>query len=279
MVDVVSIVVAVIALLGTLAQAAVTAWFSHHSEEKKRQISLQSTFSKYHDPLHLAADELSSKLITVIQPQLASVRPRWQGTHGRLQATPEPLDDAYSETHTSFVFAQFFAWAYILRRDTEFLRPHTTPGSAGAEVIQLLARIRAILRAPSRRFHIVTGIQSAMGEISTVMVQESQDGKGQLRCIGYAAFCDKWTKDPTFRTWFHPIVEGLKDGRSEEKLVILQHLLTDLTDVLDPQHIHTAAAGHSPLFIQSCDCKKCKAAKLRSPNSPHDLKRHFDFKH
>ncbi|KIK54559.1 hypothetical protein GYMLUDRAFT_48704 [Collybiopsis luxurians FD-317 M1] len=297
MVDVVSIVVAVLALLGTIAQAVVTAWFNHHSEEKKRQISLRSTFSKYHDPLHLAADDLSLKLITIIPSSPSdTVTPMpsvaWQGPSLVQRGTYEgqqgaayqdweiavPLNDRYSETHTCFVFAQFFAWVYILRRDTEFLRPHTTLGSAGAEVIQLLARIRAALRSPSRRFLIVTGIQSAMGEISTVMVQESQDGKGQLRCIGYAAFCDRWTKDPVFRSWFHPIVEGVRDGTSEEKLVILQHLLTDLLNILDPEHIHTTAAGYSPKILRSCTCKMCASAKSRIPLSQYHTQRRSDIK-
>ncbi|KAF9068221.1 hypothetical protein BDP27DRAFT_1327553 [Rhodocollybia butyracea] len=210
MVDVISIVVAVVALLGTLAQAALTGWFSLHSEDKKRQDILRATFSKYHDPLHLAADDLS---------------------HLRDRPVEDPGAQGYSVMHTSFVFAQFFAWVNILRRDTEFLRPHTTSGSAGADVMELLARIRSVLRSGYHpRFQIATGVQSAMGEIATA--PESSDGKGQLRCIGFAAFCEKWRSDSEFQAWFDPIVQGIRDLSSQtnapvasDRLMILQHLL------------------------------------------------------
>jgi len=208
MVDVISIVVAVVALLGTLAQAALTGWFSLHSEDKKRQDILRATFSKYHDPLHLAADDATGPY-------------------------EDPGAQGYSVMHTSFVFAQFFAWVNILRRDTEFLRPHTTSGSAGGDVMELLARIRSVLRSGYHpRFQIATGVQSAMGEIATA--PESSDGKGQLRCIGFAAFCEKWRSDSEFQAWFDPIVQGIRDLSSQtnaqvasDRLLILQHLLSD----------------------------------------------------
>ncbi|KAE9391043.1 hypothetical protein BT96DRAFT_980028 [Gymnopus androsaceus JB14] len=221
MVDIVSIVVAVVALLGTVAQAALTGWFGIHSDEKKRQDSLRATLSKYHDPLHLAADDLSVKLINIISYGFASAVTRGYS---------DPSVQAYSVIHTSFkfVFAQFFAWVNILRRDTEFLRPHTIPGSAGAEVIQLLSRIQSVLRSGYQsRFQIATGIQSAMGEIATV--PESPDGRGQLRCIGFAKFCDRWRTEPDFKDWFNPIIHGIgamanRNILADERLMILQHL-------------------------------------------------------
>ncbi|KAF9065630.1 hypothetical protein BDP27DRAFT_1424608 [Rhodocollybia butyracea] len=224
-VNIISIAVAVVALIGTVTQAALAGWFnlhsekrkrqdSHLSEEKKRQESLRATPPKYHDPLHLAADDLSVKLINIISYGFA---------HELAQNTYTSHDDpgveGYSVKHTSFAFAQFFAWVHILRRDTEFLRPHTTPGSAGADVIKLLARIRSVLRSGFQpRFQIATGVQSAMGEIATT--SDSPDGTGQLRCIGYAAFCEKWAKEPAFRTWFDPIVRGVRDLARQPKDVI-----------------------------------------------------------
>ncbi|KAJ3919793.1 hypothetical protein F5877DRAFT_77716 [Lentinula edodes] len=254
MVDVISIVVAVLALLGTIAQAALSAFFGIYSEERKRRIDLQTTFSKYHDPLHLAADDLSAKLINIIDYNFASV----------ILNESEPELQTYGITHTCFVFAQFFAWVYILRRDTEFLRPNTTLNSAGAEVIQLLAHIREILRSGHvKRFRILSGIQSAIGEITTEKEMQDSSQVGQLRCLGYAAFCERWA-DPTFRAWFRPIVDGLKalaQGRDvdrEDRLLILQHLLSDLTDVLDPEHIHSTAGGHGKKSSSWCICRKCQ---------------------
>ncbi|KAF9074057.1 hypothetical protein BDP27DRAFT_1317925 [Rhodocollybia butyracea] len=264
-VNIVSIAVAVLALLGTVAQAALTGWFSLHSEEKKRQASLRATFSKYHDPLHLAADDLSVKLINIISygfvHELAE--------HTYIGPNDDPGVQGYSVKHTSFVFAQFFAWVNILRRDTEFLRPHTASGSAGADVIELLARIRSVLRSGFHpRFQIATGIQSAMGEIATT--SDSLDGKGQMRCIGFAAFCEKWATEPAFRTWFDPIVQGVRDLASQPKdvadnrLLILQHLLSDLIDVLDPEHIHSYAKGHCEGRPPRCMCTKCATIIFRA---------------
>ncbi|KAF9062051.1 hypothetical protein BDP27DRAFT_1428338 [Rhodocollybia butyracea] len=250
MVDIISIVVAVVALLGTLAQATLTSWFSLHSEGKKRKDILRATFSKYHDPLHLAADDLAVKLTTII--------------YGSTN-TNRSYEDPYSVVHTSFVFAQFFAWVNILHRDTEFLRPHAASGLAGADVMGLLSQIRLVLRsvydpwfqiAAGPQFQIATGVQSAMGEVATA--PELSDGKGQLCCIGFATFCHKWQTDPEFQTWFDPIVQGIRDlaGHIDtrdiiDRLLILQHLLSDLIDVLDPKHIHSSSGGHYEGFRTS----------------------------
>ncbi|KAF9068220.1 hypothetical protein BDP27DRAFT_1327544 [Rhodocollybia butyracea] len=276
MVDVISIVVAVVALLGTLAQAALTGWFSLHSEDKKRQDILRATFSKYHDPLHLAADDLSVKLINIISYGVAA------GTTYATGPYEDPGAQGYSVMHTSFVFAQFFAWVNILRRDTEFLRPHAISGSAGADVMELLARIRSVLRSGYHaRFQIATGVQSAMGEIATA--PESSDGKGQLRCIGFVAFCEKWRSEPGFQAWFDPIVQGTRDLSSQtnaqnasDRLMILQHLLSDLINVLDPEHIHSYAKGHCEGNPPRCMCTKCATANLKA-GEQGDLGKNLGF--
>ncbi|KAF9059959.1 hypothetical protein BDP27DRAFT_438773 [Rhodocollybia butyracea] len=258
MVDIVSIVVAVVALLGTVAQAVLAGWFEMHSEEKKRLESLRATFSKYHDPLHLAASDLSMQITKIIHNDSTS------------SATWSDQVRMYNIMHTSFVFAQFFAWANILRRDTEFLRPRTKSGSAGTDIIVLLARIRSVLRSGfTEQFLIATGIQSAIGEIATA--PESPDGKGQLRCIGFATFCEKWRREADFKDWFDPVVLGLEamagsDVLTNEdrarpngrlRLWIIQHLLSDLIDILDPELAHNYTKVHYDGKLKNCMCRRC----------------------
>jgi len=65
MVDVASIIVAVISLVGALVAAGFTAWFTYFSDERKRLSESEKLIAKYRDPLLLACQDLQSRLYNI----------------------------------------------------------------------------------------------------------------------------------------------------------------------------------------------------------------------
>ena len=65
MVDVASIVVAVISFVGALVAAGFTAWFTYFSDERKRLSESEKLIAKYRDPLLLACQDLQSRLYNI----------------------------------------------------------------------------------------------------------------------------------------------------------------------------------------------------------------------
>ncbi|KAL0568935.1 hypothetical protein V5O48_013034 [Marasmius crinis-equi] len=142
---------------------------------------------------------------------------------------------SYAILHTSYVVGQFFAWVHIIRHDTQFVMPSDSD-SKGREIDTILKSIRMTFLdgASHAPFMIWSGEQLAISEI--MIVRDHREDGGQVRCMGFATFCQRWKTDEEFRTWFAPVVEGLAVlSRSAskadfERVQGLQHLLVDLLE-------------------------------------------------
>lgn len=292
MVDVVSIVIAVIAFVGTLLTAGVTAWFTYFSDERKRRREAEAFIARYRDPLLLACQDLQSRLYNI--------------TDHRITAYFREDGDRKDSLllYTAFVVGQFFSWTYILRRKTQFLRFRTD--KANRKLTNALAKITFEFgtdKYPEEGapFILWRGQQMALGEAMT-----DKDGD-ELFCIGYAAFRQKWMKDRPvhsmselveasktsqapmvsqveevtegvedggyilsgeFRQWFRSIVEDITkiakakvEGHAtvpDQRLRRLQHLLLDLIDILDKNHLRSEAKWTGPCHrAEECECSRC----------------------
>lgn len=210
--DLVSLIIAIVALVGSLGNAALVVWERRYSERRRRYHALADVVAKYRDPLHLAAEDLSSKIFNIIDNDFA-----WWVS----EAAGRPRQE-YAMLHTSFVLGRFFCWLYILRRDTQFLLPSTHYDERSAALKTILNKVCMTLRTSrdDSLFKILSGEQEAIGELMTLMNEtadledeESNLGKRkiQCRCMGYASFVQRWKRDPEFREWFGSIVNGLKE--------------------------------------------------------------------
>lgn len=278
--DIVSIVIAVVALLGSLGNAALIVWEKRYAERRRRYYALADVVAKYRDPLHLAAEDLSSKLYNIIDNDFSSWVSESAG-HARQD---------YAMLHTSFVLGRFCCWLYILHRDTQFLLPSTRYDEQSAALRTILNNIRMTLRTSrdDSLFKLLTGEQEAIGELMTVMdetmdLEEDQSSVGkrrihrevQCRCMGYASFVQRWKRDPEFRDWFSGVVYGLKEmnkfshavrvGASlqrrryppDERLRRLQHQLVDLVECLDPRGLHRKYVRRCVPPASRCFCTAC----------------------
>ncbi|KAG7087344.1 hypothetical protein E1B28_013320 [Marasmius oreades] len=255
MVDTAAIVVAVLALLGTIIQAVIGGWIGYHSEERKQQDQHRQTVAKYRYPLSRAAEDLSHKLLNIVSHNFASLYAS--------EDSPE-RQRSYATLHTSYVIGQFFSWAQILYQETQFLTPpHGDFDSRETNRILKEIRMTLLTDTGSSPFMLWSGEQRAISEI--MIVRDPQEDGGQARCMGYATFCQQWKADEQFRAWFAPVEEGLAvlsanpKNADMERLQSLQHLLVDLLQHLAHYHLLTtdkvSRCRVAPVW---CRCRQCK---------------------
>ncbi|THU83360.1 hypothetical protein K435DRAFT_844074 [Dendrothele bispora CBS 962.96] len=194
----VSLIVACLALAGTVINSAFTAWQNLYLEKMKHRNTFETVVSKYRDPLHNAATDLSSKLVNLMDKGLANLN---------------SYRDDYVVKHTCFVIGQFLSWVYILRIELQFLHPLSDMG----RIYMTLNKIRKVLLTDSysdsytdTSFMIWSGEQQAIGEIMTV---EGKDGR--MKCMGFSTFVREWDKDDgaselQLQKWFNTIVAAIR---------------------------------------------------------------------
>jgi hypothetical protein len=269
MVDVTSIVISVISLAAALVVAFVTWVLNNWSDERKRLSASEKLVARYRDPLLLAAEDLSSRLWNIIAQSIHTFR------HG----TAEQKEALF--LYTSFLIGQYFSWTHILRIQAQFVCFNTDKDNE-----ELSKRLGAIeeafsndgYEAGARPFMLYRGQQMAIGELMTA------PNGGELFCIGYAAFREKWEKDVAFRQWFHPIENGITaiaDAREaaeqvaksqhnpphhahmipDHRLRLLHHLLFDLMDKLDHKGIRLKGKNWKRCTPRApqCACTECDA--------------------
>lgn len=253
MADVVSIVIAVLSLVGSVAAIGLTAWMSLLVDRvKQRSEAKHLTSNKFRDPLTLASFELQSRLWGIVQINLLSY-----------SEDEDKKDLVY--TYTTFLVGQYLSWTWILRRQAMFLG--FISNKAYIKLNQIIDRITyefAQDRVNEDAFMLWRGQQVAIGELMTV-----REENGELYCIGYAGFSEKYHKDPEFKKWFKPVETGiglLVDARAEgnnlanNRLRRIQHLLVDLTILLYPHQVDGRQLKVEA--ANDCRCNKCPGVMI-----------------
>lgn len=285
MVDVVSIVISIISLVGALLSASITGWFAYFSEERKRRSESEKLIAKYRDPLLLASQDLQSRLYNILELNFLSYYNGpsasndnegnyWlsEGNNDSNRITRQDQKDNVIQ-YTCFLVGQYFSWTYILRRQVQFLCFSTDKDNKG-----LASMLNGIQEAFSTAKHGKASVpfmlwraqQMAIGEIMTVKVDT------ELFCMGYAAFKQKWMEnDGAFRGWFHSIEAGIKtiaEARSkggstipDQRLRRLQHLFLDLIHILEPKGLRVEGSGSDLcIAVPKCACLQCSRPQVNN---------------
>lgn len=256
MVDAVSIIIAVVSLLGSLVAAGFAGWITFYIDKLKRRAEAKALIHKYRDPLMLAAYDLQSRLWGLVQKNLL-----------RYVEDEHRTDLVYC--YTAFLVGQYLSWTYILRRQAQFVRFSTD--HTNKILNQILDAITAEFSMDGRQgedpFMLWRGQQMAIGELMTLAQEQ-----GQLYCMGYAAFEAKYHDDPKFKKWFEPIETGISllvAARAQSNTVAnyrlrrLQHLLIDLVLLLDQDRV--ATGQYKQLKVDAaheCKCDGCPGAAI-----------------
>lgn len=257
MVDIIAIVIAVISLIGSVGAVGFTGYMSLYVDRaKKRDEAKYLKSNKYRDPLVLAAYDLQSRLWGFAQGNLL-----------RYADDEDVKDNVY--VYTNFLIGQYLSWTYILRRQAQFLRFVTSETDKPFK--QLLDNITMEFsqdRHPDERpFMLWRGHQMAIGELMTI-----QGEQGQLYCLGYAAFTEKYHSEPNFKKWFQPIEKGIgllieanaqSNAVPTYRLRRLQHLLVDFVLLLNHQLAKSMPGAQIKMdSATGCRCQGCPSAPI-----------------
>src|ERR1700760_719624 len=98
MVDVVSIVVAALSLLGTIITTAIVGFITIHRDRAHQQRETAKILAKYRDPLLLAALDLQSRLRNIIEDDFLATYYHDENLHESVVL------------FTAYLVGQYFAW-------------------------------------------------------------------------------------------------------------------------------------------------------------------------
>jgi hypothetical protein len=211
----VAVVIALIALAGSILSTVATVFGSPALQGRREA---RETLESYREPLLAAAYELQARLHNILRNRFIEnylVGNKADKKHAALQST-------------LYVFAQYFGWREIIRREVQLLR--FSRDTQTREIARLLRDVSEtfLTDAFGPQFMIWRVEQRGFGEQMMV----TTDGK--MRCLGYAAFIEQRTK---MQQWLDPLEHDLQSievgGRN--RLTELQHLLLDLVRRLDEE--------------------------------------------
>jgi hypothetical protein len=261
MVDIVSIIIAIVSLLGSVAAAGFTGWVSFYIDQVKRRSETKALMNKYRDPLTLAAFDLQSRLWGLVQG-------------GLLRYTEDEDRKELVYVYTAFLIGQYLSWTYILRRQAQFLRFSTD--DTNKQLNHILDTIADEFSQDRSQggdpFMLWRGQQMAIGELMT-MEEENK----QLYCLGFAAFEHKYHNEPEFKKWFQAIDSGIAQlvvARANSNPVAtyrlrrLQHHLIDLVLLLDPGRV--VSGQNKQLKVEAaheCRCDACPGVVVAEPRA------------
>jgi hypothetical protein len=210
-----AIIIAVIALVASIVSAIVTVFGPPVLQARR---DAKETLEKYSGPLLDSTYELQARLHNILTCNFDD---------NFIRKNEPPRREAAINT-TLYVFAQFFAWKEIIRREILYL--HFPKDSKTSEIITSLRKIGDTFLDENYgpQFMIWRVEQRGIGE----RMIESADGK--LTCLGYASFIERRS---TMAEWLDPVAHDLQDINKKgcERLTELQHLLLRLAKTLDDQ--------------------------------------------
>lgn len=143
-------------------------------------------------------------------------------------------------SNTLYVFAQYFCWIEILRREAQFIDPRNDDRSA--KVVHAIEAVRDIftdsLTIEEPCFRLFRGEQRALGEVMLVPVNDPPAGAPRWECMGYAPFVQA-LEDPQTARWFRRLREDIDVlaadvAGHDTRLRLIQGRLMDIIDIVDP---------------------------------------------
>ena len=208
-----AIIIALVALAGSLVSTVATV-FGAPALQARREA--KAKLDSYREPLLASAYELQARLHNILCN-------RFLETY--LFGENRVKQEAALES-TLYVFAQFFGWREIIRREIQFLRfPRDAETRGTARLLQDIDET-FLSNELGEQFMIWRVEQRGLGE----RMITTSDGKP--RCMGYAVFIERRAK---MSEWLDPLERDLEDLGDEgrERLRELQHLLLALVNRLD----------------------------------------------
>ena len=213
----VAVVIALIALIASVVSTIITVFGGPALQARRDSMKV---LEAYREPLLAAAYELQARLHNILRNNFIEDYVVADKAGKRTAAVQSTL----------YVFAQFFGWREIIRREVQFLR--FARDEETRDVARLLRNITETFLANDfgPQFMIWRVEQRGLGER---MIASDGD---KPTCVGYASFIEQ---RPALDEWLGPLERDLQSIGTEgrERLTELQHLLLELVARLDEKHM------------------------------------------
>jgi hypothetical protein len=202
------------------------------AEEKRRKRDAEVVLARYREPLTAAAYDLQSRLHNILEDRFLET-----------YATSENERQEEAIASTLFRFAQYFAWAEILRQDIHSWRftKDADTRAVGAQLAEVQEAFLSDLDNPD--FMVWRDEQRAIGEL---MIVQEGDTK---TCLGYARFVQLYGGD--LAHWLGRLDRSLRKGAGpkDERLSSVQLGLLALVKMLDPQQLRYDHSTMKAAFV------------------------------
>lgn len=204
----VAIISAIVALLsaglsifGQIRIKNIEANLEHKKHMRDKAEKAEIIISKYRDPLLNAAFDLQSRLFNILEKNLLFL----------YVVAGTEREKLYVVENTLYLFAQYFGWTEIIRREIQFLDLGDDRKTRELSGIQGSIRSLFVSDEFGPEFMVFYGEQRAIGE--QMIVGDRED----LTCLGYAAFTQI---DDRFQKWFSPLKNDLDQLSVDRKSVV-----------------------------------------------------------
>lgn len=221
----------VVAVLISTIGAIVSVAISRRAAREERLSAAEELTRKFREPLLQAASNLETRIYNMVELDF----------FGRfLGADSTGSEQEYAVLNTMHVFAQYFCWVEIVRRESQFIDPRDDRRNR-AQALAMDAASETFLDSrgiQEKCFRFFRGEQRALGEMMLVPTGVSTPGAPRWDCLGYASFVHS-LEDEQMARWLRQLREDIgefaenpasRDGR----LRLIQRRLVDIIDIVDP---------------------------------------------
>lgn len=225
-------IIPIITSLISVGGATVSVLFSRRAAAQDHLREADQIATRFREPLLNAIFNLETRIYNIIKLGFFC---RFLGDGA------EQADREYAVLHTLYVFAQYFCWVEILRRDSQFIDPRDDQRTA--EVVHGIEAIRDTFTdsrtITERCFRLFRGEQRALGEVMLIPVLDPPTGAPRWECMGYAPFVQA-LETPGLERWFRRLRADITTlttdvAGHDARLRLLQRRLIELIDIIDPQ--------------------------------------------
>jgi hypothetical protein len=222
----------VVSALISTAGALVSVVYSRRAARGDRLHAAEQLAVRFREPLLQATFNLETRIYNIVELDFLC---RFAGENSVEE------EREYAISNTLYVIGQFFCWAEILRRDSQFIDPRSN--KRNRRVARALEDVRDIFSdsrsIPHTAFRLFRGEQRALGELMLVPTADPAPGSPRWDCVGYAPFVRALDEDLETARWFgrlrRDIVRAADGSRDHDaRLRLVQRQLVELVDIIDP---------------------------------------------
>jgi len=221
----------IVAVLISTTGAIVSVAISRRAAREERLSAAEELTRKFREPLLQATSNLQTRIYNIVELDF----------FGRfLGADSTDSEKEYTVLHTMYVFARYFCWLEIVRRESQYLDPRDAGiSSAVAAGLEDIAETFADSRDIQEKFfRLFRGEQRALGEVMLVPAEAPTPGAPRWDCLGYASFV-RSLEDEQMARWFRRLREDIGEfaknpANRDGRLRLIHQRLMDIIDILDP---------------------------------------------